>query len=176
MRSTPMKRDYIDFQDRSSPVGFLITFRCYGTWLHGDARGSFDRHHRVFGTPGLPPSALRRTHDRDLMKQPPVILTSRHRQIVESAIRETCAIRRWQLWTLNVRTNHVHAVVSANKKPETILSSFKANATRAMKEAGLWSSGLSPWSFGGSKKYLWDDKELGEAIGYVQGAQGDPLD
>jgi len=30
-----MKRDYIDFQDRSSPIGYLITFRCYGTWLHG---------------------------------------------------------------------------------------------------------------------------------------------
>src|SRR2546426_7242807 len=35
----PMKRDYIDFQDRSSPIGYLITFRCYGTWLHGDERG-----------------------------------------------------------------------------------------------------------------------------------------
>ena len=30
------------------PHGYLITFRCYGTWLHGDARGSFpfDHAHR----------------------------------------------------------------------------------------------------------------------------------
>ena len=32
-----MKRvDYIDFQDRIQPLAYLITFRCYGTWLHGD--------------------------------------------------------------------------------------------------------------------------------------------
>jgi len=25
-----------DFKDDHTPVGFLITFRCFGTWLHGD--------------------------------------------------------------------------------------------------------------------------------------------
>jgi len=171
-----MKRDYIDFQDRSSPIGYLITFRCYGTWLHGDDRGSFDRNHRIYGTPALPPSVLRRQYDRDLLKQPPVKLSSHQRQVVESAIRETCAIRKWQLWVVNVRTNHVHAVVTADKKPEAIVSALKANATRAMKEAGIWTSELSPWSFGGSRKYLWDDKELADAIAYVEADQGEPLD
>ena len=66
------RRDYIDFQARHTPVGFLITFRCYGTWLHGDERGSFDGHHRRYGTPGLPASELRRQRDQDLMRQPPV--------------------------------------------------------------------------------------------------------
>ena len=112
----PMKRDYIDFSDRNSPIGYLITFRCYGTWLHGDERGSVDRHHRVHGTATLHPSALRRKHDRDLLKQPPVKLNPRQRSVVESAIRETCAIRCWQLWVVNVRTNHVHTVVSVNKQ------------------------------------------------------------
>ncbi len=120
-----MKRDYLDFQDRTSPVGYLITFRCYGTWLHGDERGSVDRHHRAHGTPGLQPSALRRQHDRDLLRQPPVRLNSRQRTTVESAISETCTIRNWQLWTVNVRTNHVHAVVSSTKKPEAVLSALK---------------------------------------------------
>ena len=143
----PVKRDYIDFQDRSSPLGYLITFRSYGTWLHGDERGSVDRHHRVYGSPGLPPSSFRRQHDRDLLKQPPVKLGSRQRPIIESAIRETCGIRRWALWALNVRTNHVHAVISANKKPDAVLSALKANATRNMREAGLWTSDLSPWEF-----------------------------
>lgn len=171
-----MKRDYIGFQDRSTPVGYLITFRCYGTWLHGDERGSVDRHHRVYGNPGLPAAELRRQHDRDLLKQSPVTLNSRQRPIVESAIRETCAIRRWQLWTINVRTNHVHAVVTANKKPDAVMSALKANATRAMREAGVWTSELSPWEFRGSKKYLWNEKQLADAIGYVESGQGEPLD
>jgi len=171
-----MKRDYLDFQDRTSPVGYLITFRCYGTWLHGDERGSVDRHHRAHGTPGLQPSALRRQHDRDLLRQPPVRLNSPQRTTVASAISETCTIRNWQLWTVNVRTNHVHAVVSSTKKPEAVLSALKANATRAMREAELWTSELSPREFRGSKKYLWDEKQLADAIAYVECDQGEPLD
>ena len=170
-----MTRGYIDFQDRSAPVGFLITFRCYGTWLHGDKRGSFDRDHRIYGTSGLPPSAMRRQHDRELLKQPPVRLNFGQREKVEFAIRDTCAIRRWKLYTVNVRTNHVHAVVSATKKPEAVLSALKANATRTMREANVWESELSPWSLGGSTKYLWDDRELADAIAYVECDQGEPL-
>ena len=69
-----------------------------------------------------------------------------------------------------------HTIVSANKKPEAIMSALKANATRGMKEAGIWTSELSPWSFGGSRKYLWSDKELTDAIAYVEGDQGESLD
>jgi len=171
-----MKRDYIDFQDHSSPVGYLITFRCYGTWLHGDERGSIDRHHHTYGTPAVPPSEMRKQHDRELLKQPPVTLTSRQRPIVESAIRETCTIRKWNLWTVNARTNHVHAVVSANRKPDVVMSALKANATRAMREAGVWTSELSPWEFRGSKKYLWSEEQLTNAVAYVETGQGEPLD
>lgn len=171
-----MKRDYIAFQNRNSPVGYLITFRCYGTWLHGDQRGSVDRHHKAYGSPGLQPSALRRQHDRNLLKQPPVKLNSSQRPVVETAIRETCAIRDWELWTVNVRTNHVHVVVSANRKPEAVLSALKANSTRAMRETGFWTSELSPWEFRGSKKYLWSEKQLADAIAYVDVDQGEPLD
>ena len=176
INQVPMKTDYSDFQDRDSPVGYLITFRCYGTWLHGDERGSVDRHRRIYGSPGLQPSALRRQHDRDLLKQPPVELDSRQRMVTKAAIQETCSIRRWKLWTVNIRTNHVHLVVTANKKPEAVLSALKANATRALREAGFWTSELSPWEFRGSKKYLWDDKQLADAIAYVEYDQGEPLD
>jgi hypothetical protein len=31
------------WNDTDLPLGYLITFRCYGTWLHGDDRGSIDR-------------------------------------------------------------------------------------------------------------------------------------
>jgi hypothetical protein len=45
-----------------------------------------------------------------------------------------------------------------------------------MKEAGCWTSDLSPWSRGGSTKYLWTDEELANAIAYVVEDQGEPLD
>src|SRR5256886_8163861 len=36
-----------DFDDNEFPLVYLITFRCYGTWLHGDERGSYRRNSRV---------------------------------------------------------------------------------------------------------------------------------
>jgi len=132
-----MSESYLDFNNIHIPTGYLITFRSYGTWLHGDGRGSVDRFHRTYGTPMLQPNRQRTEYERSLLKQPPVTLDSRQRKAVEFSIRETCGIRKWCLWALNVRTNHVHTVVSANHKPEAVLSALKANATRSMKEVGV---------------------------------------
>ena len=123
----------------------------------------------------LPPNIQRTNYERRLRKQHPVTLNSRQRAAVESAIRETCTIRNWSLWALNTRTNHVHSVVTADCKPERILSALKANATRSMREAGCWKSDPSPWVHRGSKKYLWTEKALVDAIAYVMYDQGEPL-
>jgi hypothetical protein len=40
-----------DFDDNEFPLAYLITFRCYGTWVHGDDRGSMDRKHNIYRTP-----------------------------------------------------------------------------------------------------------------------------
>src|SRR3989442_988477 len=170
-----MNRPPTEFNDDHVPLGYLITFRSSGTWLHGDSRGLVDRFHRTYGTPMLPPNVQRSRYKERLSNQPPVTLNPQQRAAVESGIRETCTIRNWTLWAFNVRTNHVHAVVSANCKPERILSALKANATRLMREAGCWKSDRSPWVYRGSKRYLWTEKELLDAIAYVMYDQGEPL-
>ena len=43
----------------SDPIAYFITFRTYGTWLHGDERGSTDRDHNAYDTPLLDPDADR---------------------------------------------------------------------------------------------------------------------
>jgi REP element-mobilizing transposase RayT len=134
-----------------------------------------DRNHRRYGTPYLPASPQRENRNRKLLSQPPVYLKTRHRVVVEASIRETCSIRKRQLWELNVRTNHVHIVLSCQCKPGLALSALKANATRSMRKAGCWKNDLTPWVQGGSKKYLWSEKELGDAIAYVKYDQGLPL-
>ena len=164
-----------EFNYDHTPLGYLITFRAYGTWLHGDERGSVDRFHRTYGTPMLPASVQRANYERRLRKQHPVNLDSRKRALIESGILETCAIRNWSLWAFNIRTNHVHTVVSADCKPERILSALKANATRSMRESGWWRSDRSPWVYRGSKRYLWTEKALNDAIAYVKYDQGEPL-
>src|SRR5713226_5488353 len=127
------------WNDTDIPLGYLITFRCYGTWLHGDERGSIDRFHNRYKFPYLPRSDRRRDLSERQLKSVPVALNAPQRQSVDTAIREVCEYRRWFLHALNVRTNHVHVVVSIGPaKPERALNAFKAYATRRMRRDGNW--------------------------------------
>ena len=162
-----------EFRDDHTPFGYLITFRCYGTWLHGRT-GSVDRSHHTYGTPPLAGDKARWLYNRRALGQPPVKLKSRQRKLVEAAISEACDVRKWCLWASNVRSNHVHAVVTANCRPDRVMTALKANATRKMREANCWNSDQSPWAHRGSKRYLWTEEALANAIAYVREDQGEP--
>ena len=125
-----MRRSPEEFNDSGVPMGYLITFRTYGTWLHGDPRGSVDRFHNIYGTPKLPPSPSRQRYERQLMKMPPVKLDSQRRAAVERSLGETCSKRKWKLWASSVRTNHVHSVVSAQCRSLAVLQVLKAPSAR----------------------------------------------
>jgi REP element-mobilizing transposase RayT len=163
------------WNDTDVPLAYFISFRSYGTWLHGDARGSIDRFNNVYGAPYIPPNPNWHRYNQKQLRGKPLILGSKHRRLIEEAIKETCSIRKWDLLAFNVRTNHVHTVVVANKKTETVLKAFKANATRKLREEGLWSYAFSPWARKGSKRKLWTEKSVGRAIDYVLNGQGDEL-
>jgi REP element-mobilizing transposase RayT len=157
------------------PLAYFITFRSYGTWLHGDARGSVDRHRNRYGSPRIPERPPWLGVNAGLLKHPPVTLDAARRTAVEAAVRETCDIREWRLRACNVRTNHVHAVVTARCEPEKVMTALKANATRFMREAGCWTGDYSPWAEGGSKRYLWTEASVQNAVVYVVEGQGDVL-
>jgi len=164
------------WNDTDVPLGYLITFRCYGTWLHGDERGSVDRLHNRYKSPYLPRSDRRRDLSRHKLKSEPGSLDARQRQSVDLAIREVCEHRQWSLHALNVRTNHVHVVVSIGPiKPERALNAFKAYSTRSLRRDGNWQKEHSPWADRGSKRYLWNERSLALAIEYVINGQGGDL-
>ncbi len=166
----PMKPE---FNEDHTPLAYLITFRSYGTWLHGDERGSVDRHNNRYGAPLIPPNQTWLRHNKGSLKHEPVKLGNKQRVLVKTAIEETCELRGWLLQALNVRTNHVHAVVSAACGPSRILNALKANATRKLREAGSWRRTDSPWADSGSKRYLWTEEHVQKAIDYVELDQGD---
>ncbi len=162
------------WNDTETPLAFFITFRCYGTWLHGDRKGSVDRHHNVYGTPRIPRNDTWNRISRTLAKHPPVKLNAERRRSVTSAIHETCDRRGWYLRAVNVRTNHAHSVVTApGSDPDSVLNAFKANATRKMREDGNWNYDHSPWVVNGSKRRLWNERSVANAIDYVLNGQGD---
>ena len=165
------------WNDTEIPLAVFFTFRCYGTWLHGDVRGSTDRFNNIYGTPFIPPNSDWKNFNQQKLNYPPVKLgTARHRSSVEKAIRETCEKRKLDLYAINVRTNHVHSVICIGmKNSKHILSALKANATRQLREDKLWTHEYSPWSDKGSRRKLWNEKSVAEATDYVNNGQGNDL-
>ena len=121
MTLTMHKRDYVDFNDRTRPLAYLITFRCYGTWLHGDNRGSIDRlNYNKYGTPDMPENKKLLGDEQRELKNPAVSLNRAQRDVVDAAVREVCEHQDYVLHAINVRTNHVHSVVSARASPSML--------------------------------------------------------
>ena len=124
-----------EFRSDGNVLAYFITFRTYGTWLHGDQRGSIDRFHNRYGTPKLPPNRLREQYERGLLKQPSVRLSFKQREAAADGIREVCKKKDCGLWVVNVRTNHAHAVVTASCHSKKVRATIKANATKVMRGA-----------------------------------------
>src|SRR5712691_11596136 len=99
--------------DEKFPLAYLITFRGYGTWLHGDSRGSMDRKHNAYSSPKISGSRPFANSDRQQLKHPAITLNARQRAVVRKAVRAVCEHRRYVLRCINVRTNHAHSVVTA---------------------------------------------------------------
>jgi REP element-mobilizing transposase RayT len=149
------------------PAAYFITFRCYGTWLHGDERGSVDRRHNAFETPKLPPNPARRHHEEQLLCAPPMSLSPEQRRVVSETIAEVCAHRAWTPHAASVRTNHVHVVLSAECAPERVMNDLKAWSTRRLRDARLIPPQRRVWSRHGSTRYLWTGDDVAAACRYV---------
>jgi REP element-mobilizing transposase RayT len=108
----------------------VLTWTTYGSWLHGDERGWVQS-----GQPGIQtPSLERQTIMLVRMTEQAVILNDSQRPLVERTIREVCQFRQWALHAVNVRSNHVHVVLSADLSPGQVLSQLKAWCSRRLSE------------------------------------------
>ena len=166
-----------NWDDAEFPLAYLITIRTYGTWLHGDERFSVDMHgdYNVFGVPRRPKNLNLQRVMKQKQKFPPVILDDQQRRAVHEAINEVCKYRDYALYALSVSTNHAHVIVAAHVKPEKISDTFKAYATRRLREKNLISDEAAVWSRGRSRRYLWKPHHVDAAIDYVLYCQGDEV-
>ena len=86
-----------------------------------------------------------------------------------------CAYKQWTLHEINVRTTHMHVVVSAPTTVEQVMQTLKAWITRRLREARLVKPETRIWSRHGSTRYLWNERQLRSACSYVLDAQGPDL-
>ena len=155
------------------PIAYLITFTTYGTWLHGDKRGSVDKEHNQYTSSFIAPRSVLQRKEQSALKNPPFILGKSQREAVLEAILQVCKFRGWFAHAVHVRANHVHIVVTGSAKPEKMMTDFKAYGTRAIKNCIESESVLERyWTQHGSTKYLWTKQALVSAISYVNNEQG----
>jgi REP element-mobilizing transposase RayT len=167
--------DY-EWDDNEFPLAYFITFRTHGTWLHGDQRGSVERHGRnIFGNDRIKRDPVLSVKMDRNMNSEPFLLNGRQRAVVESAVRDVCTFRNYGLMAVNVRTNHAHTVTSAAAPPNTMMRAFKANATRELRAVGLIGPDQRVWSRGGSTRCLWKPRSVERAVEYTIYGQGDDL-
>ena len=153
------------------PLAYFLTWTTYGTWLPGDERG-WVRCGKGFH---LPDPVVKSTAEFR-MTESACALDARQRELVEKTISDHCDIRGWRLHAVKCRTNHVHVVVTADRKPEDVRDQFKAWCTRKLKEL---QRSLRPndavreklWTERGSRRYIGDEESLEAVIAYVLDGQ-----
>jgi len=154
------------------PLAYFITFGTYGSWLHGEEKGSVDRSHNLPGTPYLEPNSARLEIEEASRQQDAYVLDEARRGHVLAAVREVCAVRQWDLFAAHVRPAHVHLVLAAGDTPEKVMNAFKCYASRRLNAARLDDRGRKRWSRHGSTRYLWHPQAIEEAVAYVVDEQG----
>lgn len=68
------------------PIAYHITFTTYGTWLHGDKRGSVDEQRNQYRSAFMSPNAELHKKEQNNLKNPPVILDENVREIILKAV------------------------------------------------------------------------------------------
>ena len=157
----------------TDPLGYFLTWTCYGTWLPGDDRG-WTKWHRGDEVP----QPLLADWCREKMTESPVLLSILEREVVHETIAQHCEIRNWRLHAVNCRSNHCHCVISApNHSAEQARDQLKSWCTRKLKEhqqrAGVQDDDIRQhwWTRKGSVRLLFDDESLDAAIAYTLEAQ-----
>ncbi len=152
----------------SNVLAYFLTWTTYGSWLHGNRRGSVDRSNTLHGMDYHAPNPEWESESKRRMKAPAVVLSPQERTLVEEVIQKHCRIRDWRLIAANCRSNHVHIIVSTDgAAPERVMTELKAYATRALRKNSLHRGGRV-WTRGGSTRYIESESALDSAVQYVK--------
>ncbi len=154
---------------------YFITFACYGCRLHGDESGSVDKQHNLPGGRLLEANPQRVAAEQESMNQPSYAMDKNRRDAVLASVLERCSASGWNLLAAHVRTNHVHLVIDAEAKPERVMTDLKSYASRYLNQMGMDQPTRKRWGRHGSTQWLWERRDVADAIRYVVDGQGEPM-
>jgi REP element-mobilizing transposase RayT len=155
---------------------YFISIRTYATWLHGDGRGSTDRHHNQFNTAFITPLPALHHTMKILAREPEFVLNKSMRNTVLQSLKKTCHYFGWKIFAIHVRTNHVHIVLQSDITKENTMGKLKSYATRALRKCHPELSSRNHfWSRHGSNKVVFRPEWLFAVLYYVIKEQGEPM-
>ena len=157
---------------RVEPGTYFITFTTYGSRLHRERRGSYERNRDDGKTYWLEPNLEREQLEASELRHEPFVLDRAARESVARTIGEVASFKQWVLHGLNVRSNHVHLVISSTEPPERVMNALKSWATRRLREAGLVDRHHRVWTRHGSTRRLWKESDVVSVLTYVIDGQG----
>lgn len=140
-------------------IAYMLTWNTYGTWLQGDDRG-YVKDGRACG-----PNAGLYHANRITLKQPPVHLSQRQRQLVKLQIIKEANRIGQRIYALTVQTKHLHLV--AEKTEEAIAQAvhrYKRTATYILRKSGFAGK---VWTRGYDKRYCFNADDLRSRVEYV---------
>jgi REP element-mobilizing transposase RayT len=109
------------------------------------------------------------------MAQQPYQLDQESRASVLAVMRHHCEYRGWNLLAAHVRMSHVHVVVEAQVRPERVMHEFKSYSSRELNRLDRDGPDRKRWTRHGSTRWLWNDKDVQQAVRYVIDGQGPPM-
>lgn len=158
------------------PFAYFLTFRTYGTWLHGDEKQSVDRKHNIPGTPRIEVNSSLESAMKESQNEEAFILDNGQSHTVLQSVIETCQYNHWTLYAAHVRTNHLHIVLTAENTAEHAMGKLKCYGTKNLKKNHPELSERKHfWARHGSTKNVWTYELLFPCLYYVVKEQGKPI-
>jgi REP element-mobilizing transposase RayT len=138
----------------------------YGTWLHGDPRGSWKDGKLVGPDPFLEEAI------RSRMTTDAVVLSDVEMVLTATIFGQVVSERNWTVYAATVHSTHVHIVFAPLADPiKTVIAALKyrsAAAVLKLRRTMLRDAGRSLWTEGRFPVFIEDEDHLFNAIEYVR--------
>jgi REP element-mobilizing transposase RayT len=151
-----------------TPLAYHIIFGTYGTRLHGDARGTADREHNVYGEPIVGRDGEWEQIERENLRFEPRIFTREQMVAAEGLIPSVCSRGGWGLFACAAGPDHVHAVLSATVGGKDVRRWLKRWLGERLAKRWALREGETFWSEAGSVKWVWTTDYFERVVPYVE--------
>ncbi|OQA02724.1 MAG: hypothetical protein BWY69_00898 [Planctomycetes bacterium ADurb.Bin401] len=140
-------------------IGYMLTWRTYGTWLQGDERGYIKDGQLLNQN-----QKLEQANKENLKKEPIEFNAMQIEAVKKSIIQEAKRLNQ-KIYALSVLPNHIHLLVE--KIDESIESTAAFYKTTA--RISLYKNGLEGkiWAKGYDKRYIFTQEELLNRMVYI---------